>query len=225
MGNRAFYWIVLPVFLDEGTKSRLEPIFASLVNPVKLVFFRQKDACSSCIEQEKLLRDLSDLSGKVTLEVYDFILNGDEVMNFKIDKIPATAVVGKRDFGIRFYGVTGGYEFMSLLEDIVMVSTDRTGLDPRLEILVKSIASSVHLQVLVNLTCPHCAKMVHAAHQFAFANSGIRADMVELTEFPYIAQKYSVTGVPKTIIDEGHSVIGEVPPETLYLEIRKTASS
>jgi alkyl hydroperoxide reductase subunit AhpF len=116
------------------------------------------NACSNCLEQEELLRELSALSTKITVEVYDFVLNGDEVMNYKVDKIPATAVVGKRDFGIRFYGLTVGYEFTSLLQDIVMVSTERTGLDPRLEILVKTIAASVHLQIMVTLTCPHCQK-------------------------------------------------------------------
>lgn len=215
----------MPDFLDENTRMRLEPVLASLVNPVKLVFFRQKDACSSCIEQEELLRAVSALSTKIKLEVYDFVLNGDEVNNYKIDKIPATAVVGRRDFGIRFYGVTAGYEFSSLLEDIVMVSTERTGLDPQLEVMVKSIAYSVHLQVMVNLTSPYCARMVRVAHQFAFASENIKADMVELTEFPYFAQRYNVTGVPKTTVNGGYSFVGAVPADALYMEIRKAVGS
>ncbi len=46
----------MPDFLDENTKSRLDPILASLANPIKLVFFRQKDACSSSLEQEELVK-------------------------------------------------------------------------------------------------------------------------------------------------------------------------
>jgi len=211
----------MAVFFDGSTKARIESVLTSLISPVKLAFFRQKDACSTCLEQEGLLRELSALSNKIKLEVYDFVLNGDEVMNYKIDKIPATAVVGKRDFGIRFYGVTTGYQFKSLLNDIVMVSNERTSLDPRLHILVQSIAANVHLEVMVNLTCPHCAQMVHIAHQFAFLNSSIAADMVDLTQFPYLAIKYNVMGVPKTIINGGYSLIGAIPAEALYLEIRK----
>ena len=211
----------MPDFLDENTRMRLEPILASLVNPVKLVFFRQKEACSSCLEQEELLKAVKALSSKINLEVYDFVLNGDEVNNYKIDKIPATAVVGSRDFGIRFYGLTAGYEFSSLLEDIIMVSNERSGLDPRLEIMVKSIAYRVHLQVMVNLTCPYCARMVHVAHQFAFASENVKADMVELTEFPYFAQRYNVTGVPKTMVNEGYSFVGAIPADALYMEIRR----
>lgn len=175
--------------------------------------------------QEELLRAVGALSGNVKLEVFDFVLNGDEVNNYKIDKIPATAVVGRRDFGIRFYGVTAGYEFSSLLEDIVMVSTERTGLDPQLEVMVKSIALRVHLQVMVNLTCPYCARMVRVAHQFAFANENIVADMVELTEFPYFAQRFNVTGVPKTLVNGGYSFVGAIPADALFMEIRKAVGS
>jgi len=41
-----------------------------------------------------------------------------------IDKVPATVpLAGEKDFGIRVFGLTGGYEFASLLEAIEMSST------------------------------------------------------------------------------------------------------
>ena len=216
--------VVMSSFIGEDVKARLRQAFADLVNPVKLVFFTQRDACSSCFEQETILNELSYLSSKITVQVYDFVLNGDEAMNYKVDKIPATAVVGRRDFGIRFYGSTAGYEFLPLVDDIVMVSTGRSGLDPRLEVLVASMVERVHLQVMVSLTCPHCSSMVRVAHQLAFANENIRADMVELTQFPYFAQRYNVTGTPKTVINESHSFVGAVPAEAAYLEILKAVN-
>ena len=36
----------------------------------------------------ELLKEIAALSPKIKLEVYDFVLNGDEVINYKIDKIP-----------------------------------------------------------------------------------------------------------------------------------------
>ena len=79
-----------------------------------------------CDSQEELLKDLTALSNKLELEVYDFVLNGDQVMNYRIDQIPATAVIGEKDHGIRFYGLTAGYEFASLLEAIIMVSSGQS---------------------------------------------------------------------------------------------------
>lgn len=43
------------------------------------------------------------------------------------------------------------------------------------------------------------------------ANNYITADMVELSEFPHLAVKYNVQGVPKIIINEEHSIVGAMP--------------
>lgn len=210
--------------IDEKTRTELQQILQNLVKRVKLVFFTQPNACPSCEQQFELLKEVASLSDKLELEVYDFVLHGDEARNFKIDKIPATAVIGKKDYGIRFYGLTVGYEFASLLEAILMVSTERSGLDPQVEALVKSINEPVHLQVMVTLTCPYCPKIVRIAHQFAFVNDNIRADMIEGSEFPQLVQRYRVTAVPKTIVNEVYSFEGALPEAAVYLEILKAVN-
>jgi alkyl hydroperoxide reductase subunit F len=210
--------------IDDKTRTELQQILQNLVKRVKLVFFTQPNACPSCEQQLELLKEATSLSDKLELEVYDFVLHGDEARNFKIDKIPATAVIGKKDYGIRFYGLTVGYEFTSLLEAILMVSTERSGLDPQVEALVKSINEPVHLQVMVTLTCPYCPRMVHTAHQFAFVNDEVRADMVEASEFPQLVQKYRVTAIPKTIVNEVYSFEGALPEAAVYLEILKAVN-
>ena len=207
--------------MDEKTKTELQQILKGLASPVKLLFFTQKNACPTCTQQQELLQELASLSDKLELKVYDFVLNGDEVTSYRIDKIPATALVGKKDYGIRFYGLTAGYEFTSLIEAIVMVSIGQSGLHPELETLVRDIKEQVHMQVFVTLTCPYCPKMVRVAHQFAFINDYIQADMVEASEFPHLAQRYNVTGVPKTIINEAYSFDGALPEAAAYLEILK----
>jgi predicted DsbA family dithiol-disulfide isomerase len=39
--------------------------------------------------------------------------------------------------------------------------------------------------------------------------------MVELTEFPQLAQRYHVMGVPKTVINETRAVDGAAPEATV----------
>ena len=210
--------------MDENTRTQLSKILENLVSPVKLLFFTQTNACPSCSQQLELLEEIVSLSEKLELKTYDFVLRGDEVANYRIDKIPATVVAGEKDYNIRFYGLTMGYEFNSLLEAIMMVSTGKSGLDPQLEKLVKGIKEQVHLQVLVTLTCPYCPKMVHVAHQFAFVNENIRADMIEAQEFPHLAQRYNVTTVPKTIINEVYSFDGALPAPATYMEVLKAVN-
>lgn len=210
--------------IDEKTKEELKPIMSALVSPVKLLFFTQKHECPACKQQHQLLKELTSLSKKLEFKVYDLILHGDEAMKYHIDKIPATAITGEKDYRIRFYGLTGGYEFTSLLEAIIMVSTGNSGLDPALEVLVQNIKEPVHIQVMVTLTCPYCPRMVHTAHQFAFVNENIKADMVEGSEFPQLVQRYDVSSVPKTIVNEVHSFEGALPAASVYLEILKAVN-
>jgi predicted DsbA family dithiol-disulfide isomerase len=52
---------------------------------------------------------------------------------------------------------------------------------------------------------------VRLAHSLALVSAQIRADMVEAIEFPHLAEKYHVQGVPRTVINEDTSVEGAVP--------------
>jgi hypothetical protein len=65
------------------------------------------------------------------------------------------------------------------------------------------------------------------AHQMAMENPGmVRAEGVEATEFPDLAQKYRVSGVPQTVINSGaRMVVGAVPEGNLLAEIRLALAS
>jgi predicted DsbA family dithiol-disulfide isomerase len=47
----------------------------------------------------------------------------------------------------------------------------------------------------------------------AFANPHITAYAVEATEFPDLARKYRVTGVPKTVVNDRIEILGALPPD------------
>jgi thioredoxin family protein len=47
----------------------------------------------------------------------------------------------------------------------------------------------------------------------AFANPNITAYAVEATEFPDLARRYRVTGVPKTVVDETVEILGGLPQD------------
>jgi hypothetical protein len=49
------------------------------------------------------------------------------------------------------------------------------------------------------------------AHQLAVESDLITSEMVEVTEFPYLATKYQVMGVPRTVIDETIHIEGAAP--------------
>lgn len=54
------------------------------------------------------------------------------------------------------------------------------------------------------------------------ASDMVHADMVEAIEFPHLASKYQVYGVPLTVINEKGRVEGSVPEARLLQEVLRT---
>ena len=139
--------------LDDGVREELTVTLDRLEGPVRLLLFTQTHACAACREQRQLLDELAGLSDKVSLEVYDLVAEGALARQYGVSRVPSTAVVGERDYGVRFVGVTTGYEFPSLLEAIAAVAAGRSGLRAELEELAAMISEPLHLEVMVTLTC------------------------------------------------------------------------
>ncbi len=55
------------------------------------------------------------------------------------------------------------------------------------------------------------------AHEMAFASPQITAYAVEATEYPDLARRYRVTGVPKTVVNEHIEILGGLP-EDAFIE-------
>ena len=120
---------------------------AGLGGPVTLVNFTQELACQYCRETEQLLKEVAALSDKIRLEIYNFQLDKTQVAQYRADKIPATAIVGAKDYGIRFYGIPLGYEFGAFLAAIKDVSRGATDLSAVSRAALAEIDQPVHLQV------------------------------------------------------------------------------
>jgi len=128
-----------------------------MAGPVKLVMFTQAAQaleCEMCGETRALVEEIAALApaGKLTVEVKDFVTDTAAVETYKVDKIPAIAIVGAKDYGIRFYGIPAGYEFSSLMDDIVTVSKGESGLASATKAAVAKINQPVHIQVYVTPT-------------------------------------------------------------------------
>ena len=51
----------------------------------------------------------------------------------------------------------------------------------------------------------------------AMASTQVTAYAVEATEFPDLARRYRVTGVPKTVVDDDVEILGALP-ESAFVE-------
>jgi glutaredoxin-like protein len=217
----------MPLLKDKDREYLIQE-FAELEQPVTLVVFTQEFECQYCRETRQIAEELAELSDKVSVQVYDFVADKEVAEQYGIDKIPATVVMvggeSPRDFGIRYYGIPSGYEFSSLVHDILMVSVGESGLSEATKSWVASLTDPLHLQVFVTPTCPYCPQAVLLAHQLAMESDLIRADMVEATEFPQLSIKYQVMGVPRTVINEATHMEGAAPEPMLLAKLREAVA-
>ena len=179
-----------------------------LVDPVKIVMFTQEMECRYCSDTRNLVQDLATLNDKITTEIHDFVADAAKAKEYGIDKIPAIAIIGKKDYGVRIYGIPYGYELQTLIEAIINVSKGQTDLSDNTKSILKEVKSPVHIQVFVTLTCPHCPAAAAVAHKLAIESDLVKADVIETSEFPDLAMKYNVIGVPKIVINEKIEFVG-----------------
>jgi len=202
---------------DEHKEHIRSELNEKMENPVKIIMFTQQIECLFCAQSRQLINELAGLNDKIRTEIYDFVTDAEKAKEYGVDKVPAIIILGEKDYGIRFYGLPYGYEFQTLLEDLINVSRRRTDVSEETKKKLREIKTLVHIQVFVTLTCPYCAIVASTAHKFAMENDLIKADVIEGSEFPHLALKYAVMGVPKTIINEKIEIVGPVSEET-FLE-------
>jgi glutaredoxin-like protein len=197
---------------------------SGLPRPVRLVVFTRRGPCPSCEATEELAREIAEVVPETEVRV----VGEDEpavALAYGVDRRPAVAVEPAEGpgpaNGIRFFGFPGGYEFDSLLESMVRVAQAEPGLGGELMGELLGLERPLHLQVFVTQTCPYCPRMVQLAHRMALASPLVRADMVDVVEFPELGMRYGVQGVPMTVIDDAAAVVGAVPESRLLTEVRR----
>ncbi len=202
--------------LSEGDRRAIqERFFSKLEGKVALHFFTIEFDCMYCGEIAQLYSELAELSPLLEVVVHDFEEDRDAARRFDVDVAPCTAIVGERDYGLRFYGIPAGYEFRSFLQAIVDVSRGRTELPGEVRDRAKALGKPVELKVFVTPTCPYCPQMALAAFQLAVESDLVRAKVIEASEFPQLASKYGVMAVPKTIVNDLAGFEGAVPASVL----------
>ncbi|MCD6135210.1 thioredoxin family protein [Candidatus Bipolaricaulota bacterium] len=199
--------------LSEDDRKYLQGEFAKMSTPVKLILFSKEDNCASCSDTLQLLEETASLSDKIEVVTYDLSRDGEAAATYNVDRAPTVVVQGSEDVGIRFYGIPSGYEYSSLIEDIIDLGTGTISLAPETKDALSHLAEPVHIQVFVTPSCPYCPKAVRMAHMMAMESDKVTADMVMANEFPQLSNKYNVMAVPKVVINEDTSFEGAIPED------------
>lgn len=190
-----------------------------LADPVTITLFTTSAAgltvpgvdCQYCEAARQLLEEVAALDPRLTLVIRNVVTEPDAARAAGVEEIPAILIGRNGDTRIRYYGMPAGFEFGVLVDGLIAASRENGGLSPQTRQALKTLAAEVHLQVFVTPTCPYCPGVARLAYAMASASPRVRADVVEASEFPALADRYAVYGVPKVVINEAVSFEGAVP--------------
>jgi thiol-disulfide isomerase/thioredoxin len=229
--------------ISDADQARLRASFREMHRRVRLLFFTQTLGCETCLQTRQILDELPLLTDRIVIEEINFVLEPGKAAQYGVDRVPAIAVLFEEaggagraeaagqvggaggagaagrvepavsDSRIRFLGAPAGYEFISLVQAVLLAGGRASTLTPQSLSRIASVDSPVTVRVFTTPTCPHCPRAVTLAHEMAFASPHITAYAVEATEFPDLARRYQVNGVPKTIVDDDVEILGALPED------------
>jgi glutaredoxin-like protein len=200
-------------------RSFMEKEFQKLTEAVKINVHLPAGKCETCDELKELINEIAEATDHIQVSFIEEDSAEDGGYNYIVDRLPAVAVLDKegKSRNIIFYGLPTVNIFNSLIAMISMQSTGSVDLDEETTAKVKELEGA-EIQLFVTLNTPKASETISVASAFSMLNEGIHTSVIELIEFPEMAERYQVLGVPKTIVNEEIKFTGSYSSKEL-LEI------
>jgi alkyl hydroperoxide reductase subunit AhpF len=139
--------------LSPADQERVRASFAEMTSPVRLLFFTQTLDCDTCSMTKQILDELPPLSDKITIDEVNFVLERDKAAQYGIDRVPAIALAGaESDSRIRFLGAPSGYEFISLVQAVLLVGGRASNLSDENRMRIAAVDRPMTLKVFTTPT-------------------------------------------------------------------------
>jgi alkyl hydroperoxide reductase subunit AhpF len=131
---------------DEAT---LKQHLSVITTPVQLLLFTQAIGGSeSGTVTKQILGELAALNDKITVVDKNFVLDSEDKTKYRIDKAPAIVLLSDGvDTRMRLFGAPTGYEFVGLVEAIIVAGTGKIDLDPETMRWIQAVDKPTHIQV------------------------------------------------------------------------------
>jgi alkyl hydroperoxide reductase subunit AhpF len=139
--------------LSPADQEKLRESFDEMTSAVKVLFFTQTLDCEPCVQTRKILDELPPLSDKIAVEEVNFVLEKERAAQYGIDRVPALALLTQdaagnaRDTRIRFLGTPSGYEFVSLVQALMLAGGHASNLTPANRARVEAVTTPTTIQV------------------------------------------------------------------------------
>jgi len=141
--------------LSEQDQRIVKEHLAKIQQPVTLLLFTQTiGAPETALAARQVLDELASLNDLIQVEEANFVLEKERAAQYGVQDIPAIVLLSNgNDTRMRFLGAPAGYEFMSLIEAVILAGTDDSQLQPESRALIAAnVTAPVDIQVFVTPT-------------------------------------------------------------------------
>jgi len=114
-----------------------------------VLFSRDGGDCKYCADAEGLLTDIAAAAPRVKVEILSLKKDAARAAELAIDKVPGIAILGTRDYGLRYFGLPSGYEFTLFVETLRSVGNSDPELAPATVATLAALRKPVQLSVFV----------------------------------------------------------------------------
>ena len=214
-------------------QERLRQHFAErLTGGVKIEHFTQRplsivvagrEECRFCTEARQTLEELRALSPKISLRVHELSEAGKLAAGYGIERAPVTVFRGQLNRALRFDGFPGAGLFPPLIDALIGASRGSTELEGRLKRSLQRIRAKLDLRLYVSPTSPYCPPMTALAYAFGLENQRLKVTVVEIDEFPRLAEGMRLRAVPTTIIGDRARFVGAVDADVFMEQLARAA--
>jgi alkyl hydroperoxide reductase subunit AhpF len=144
--------------LAPADQQKLREAFDDMTRPVRLRFFTQSIGCETCEQTKQILAELPPLSSKISIEEMNVVLDKDAAAAYGVDRAPAIVLLGQNggeewaDSRIRFLGAPSGYEFVSLVQAVLLVGGRESTLSETTRQRLAAVDQPIAMQVFTTPT-------------------------------------------------------------------------
>ena len=141
--------------LSDQDRQAVRERLSDIQQPVRLLLFTQTfGAPDTAVLARQVVDELASLNDLIQVEEVNFVLERDRAAQYGIEHIPSIVLLsGDEDTRMRFIGAPAGYEFVSLIEAVVLAGTTDSRLteDSR-ALIAANVTGPVDIQVFVTPT-------------------------------------------------------------------------
>ena len=190
--------------LDANIKTQLKAYLEKVTQPIEIV--ASLDAGDKSREMQGLLRDLAELSDKITVtESRD---DGNRKPSFSLNRKGG-------DIGVRFAGLPMGHEFTSLILALLQVGGHPPKAEADVIEQIRNLEGKFEFETYISLSCHNCPEVVQALNLMAVINPNIRHTMIDGALFQGEVEQRQIMAVPTVFLNgehfgQGRMELGEI---------------